>query len=486
MEKFFYQKKEICPVSIVPDIEETYWKLPTVDVMEENVRRVMPYINEVISYCDDYSYLDSKKIDVICDLDPYIDKFLAIGVADVLQRKDSENGKELSELWEISMKESRVLTKTICNTEVSEVDTTKLEAGMVVNGYKELCKLLNEKPLKSGNNAHRAQLKRWARYFQMEKGRGRSLVILDVYDEPLPIEDGRKKGNRNIYLKYIEMILLKYIYYQKGQVCYATRNQLWRILGMINSNYKKIPLQILQTECEYNKVSKWELDNFYLRCNAKLNTILFSALNNLANRSLIDYQIQTMIVIPGMKGTTSKHYVATDDEIQKILKVERSVLDGMNLESKNHAACVMRFNEFYQQVNKSLFEKYGWERKYERIKIIFNEDDIQKAITRQEYELQKLYLNERVVDAIDRNAQTVSDNRMKKALMEYETYLKECPEEPKTIGEVVAFTYPSYYVDIQRKLSKKFLSVKSEREDAEKMKLLDKEMEELFANLGTE
>lgn len=62
-----------------------------------------------------------------------------------------------------------------------EVDTTNLEAGMFLpKGYRELCILVNEKPLKSGSNSYKAQLKRWARYFKMEKGRGRSLVILDV------------------------------------------------------------------------------------------------------------------------------------------------------------------------------------------------------------------------------------------------------------------------------------------------------------------
>lgn len=42
----------------------------------------------------------------------------------------------------------------------------------------------------------------------------------------------------------------------------------------------------------------------------------------------------------------------------------------------------MRLNEFYNKVNKRLNELYGWERKYERIKIIFNEKDIQEAITK--------------------------------------------------------------------------------------------------------
>lgn len=311
-----------------------------------------------------------------------------------------------------------------------EVDTTNLETGMFLpKGYRELCTLVSEKPLKSGSNSYKAQLKRWARYFKMEKGRGRSLVILDIYDEPLPVEDGRKNGNRNIYLKYIETILLKYIYYKKGQVCYTTRNQLWLLLGMINNNYRKIPAKILRTEIEYCDVTEWELNKFYMRCNTRLNTILFSALNNLKNRSLIAFDIQIMIVIPNQdKNGFSKHYVADDNEIRKVLAVERNILNQMGFESRNHAACCMKLSEFYDRVNQRLFELYGWERKYERLKIIFNESDIKNAITKSEYELQRLYLNEIIIDAIDKNAQTVVDNRMKKALLEYDEYLKTWKE----------------------------------------------------------
>lgn len=373
-----------------------------------------------------------------------------------------------------------------------EVDTTNLETGMFLpKGYKELCGLVNEKPLKSGSNSYKAQLKRWARYFKMEKGRGRSLVILDIYDEPLPVEDGRKNGNRNIYLKYIETILLKYIYYRKGQVCYTTRNQLWLLLGMINNNYRKIPAKILRTEIEYCDVTEWELNKFYMRCNTRLNTILFSALNNLKNRSLIAYDIQIMIVVPDCdKKGFSKHYVADDNEIRKILAVERNILNQMGFESRNHAACCMKLSEFYDRVNQKLYELYGWERKYERLKIIFNEKDIREAITKNEYDLQRMYLNEIIIEAINKNAQTVVDNRMKKALLEYDEYLESWKEnnwgKPPRIEELrdEIFTYPKYFVDIQRRLSQKFLSLNSEKEE-EKEKL-DKELDELFASLGTD
>lgn len=373
-----------------------------------------------------------------------------------------------------------------------EVDTSNIEEGMFLpKGYKELCALLNEKSLKSGSNSYKAQLKRWARYFKMEKGRGRSLVILDIYDEPLPIDDGRKNGNRNIYLKYIETILLKYIYYKNGQICYTTRNQLWLLLGMINNNYRKIPLKILKSEIEYCDVTEWELNKFYMRCNTRLNTILFSALNNLQNRSLIAFETQIMIVVPDQdKKGFNKHYVANDNEIRKILAVERNILNVMGFESRNHAACCMKLSEFYEKVNQKLFELYGWERKYERLKIIFNEGDIREAITKNEYELQRMYLNEIIIDAIDQNAQTIADNRMKKALLEYDEYLEGWKEnnwgKPPKIEDVdEIFTYPRYFVDIQRRLSKKFLMIKS-KVNNDNSNELDKELDELFANLGIE
>ena len=183
--------------------------------------------------------------------------------------------------------------------------------------------------------------------------------------------------------------------------------------------------------------------------------------------------------------------MADENEIRKILAVERNILNIMGYESKNHAACCMKLSEFYERVNQRLFELYGWERKYERLKIIFNEDDIKDAITKNEYELQKMYLNEIIIEAIDKNAQTVVDNRMKKALLEYDEYLESWKEnnwgKPPKIEDLKdeIFTYPKYFVDIQKRLSKKFLTIKSKVNDNNREKL-DKELDELFANLGVE
>lgn len=79
---------------------------------------------------------------------------------------------------------------------------------------------------------------------------------------------------------------------------------------------------------------------------------------------------------------------------------------------------------------------------------------------------------------------------MKKALLEYEDYTKDFFSKPPRLEEIDdIFTYPKYFVDIQKKLSQKFLSIKNaekERREKKSSIVVDKELDELFANLGTD
>ena len=151
---------------------------------------------------DEYDFFIAVTIMLLCStVDDYSNQDELMGLVKEITGKFIFMLEEAWKLFDSDSKEdnnSDNLQKTNSIIE-QEVDTTNIEEGMFLSkGYKELCVLLNEKPLKSGSNSYKAQLKRWARYFKMEKGRGRSLVILDIYDEPLPVDDGRKNGNRNI------------------------------------------------------------------------------------------------------------------------------------------------------------------------------------------------------------------------------------------------------------------------------------------------
>ena len=160
------------------------------------------------------------------------------------------------------------------------------------------------------------------RFFNFEKvGRGK-YEILEIYDDPLPIEDDRNKGNRQVYTHYIELVLMNYLAKKGTHVETFTMRDLWRLLGMINEKYGKVSTDNLlsMNEC----ITSFEINNFYMRSDKKLRQILLSALKNLRSRRLIDWQLQT--VVCKEKNGEEEWFVANDDEIELILNTEYDVL----------------------------------------------------------------------------------------------------------------------------------------------------------------
>ncbi len=378
---------------------------------------------------------------------------------------------------------------------VHGIDTTGLELGMVVKNYKEMCKILIEEVCEG--NSKKAQLKEWARYFLWEK-KGQKFIILDIYDEPIPKDDGRK--NKNIYVQYIEVILMKILSKQKNykDPFYITTNQLWRLLGMINNNYKNISLDTLNDMITDYEVTQFDMKKFYQRCNQRLREILFSSLHKLEDKALIKYDIETVIAFLGEKGKMT-YKPANDIQKKKILKAERKALLDMGLESKQHAYAKFKETEFFERVNTYLNEWYGWEYTFNRIKINYNKSDILETVYKdevklrsdfEEMKLQRLGLNDRVVEALYKNAQTMAENRHKKAEREYQKTVNNFMEEwggtgsiPEsflpTKSDLHIFDYQPYFVEIQNRLTDELICIRKAQEKRTVLEFNDDESKEL-------
>lgn len=380
-----------------------------------------------------------------------------------------------------------------------EIDTSGLEIGMVVKNYKEMCGILNEQICEG--NSKKAQLKEWSRYFVWEK-KGQKFIILDIYDEPLSKKDGRQ--NKNLYVQYIEVILMKILSKQKNtrEPFYITTNQLWRLLGMINNNYKNISLDDLNNMITDYKVTSFDMKKFYQRCNQRLREILFSSLNKLEDRALIKYEIETVIVyLDEDKKTVYKP--ANDIQKKKILKAERKTLLDMGLESKQHAYAKFKETEFFERMNSYLYEWYGWEYTFNRIKINYNKSDVLETVYRdevklqsdfEEMKLQRLGLNDKVVEALYKNAQTMVENRHKKADREYQEAIEKYKNEYMVIGDIPEsflptksdlhiFDYLPYFVELQNRLTDELICIRKPEERKVAIEINDsetKELDELF------
>ena len=90
---------------------------------------------------------------------------------------------------------------------LTELNTSHLTEGLVVKNYKSMCSLLECDVC--GGDSKKSQLKNWKRYFNYEKS-GQKFMITEIYDTPFPSEDARKL-KEGLYVKYIELLLLKYL-----------------------------------------------------------------------------------------------------------------------------------------------------------------------------------------------------------------------------------------------------------------------------------
>lgn len=380
------------------------------------------------------------------------------------------------------------------------MDTSGLGIGMVVKNYKEMCKILKEEIC--GGDSKKAQLKEWTRYFSWEK-KGQKFIILDIYDTPLSKEDGRQ--NKNIYVQYIGVILIKILAKQKNDRTpfYITTNQMWKLLGMINNNYKNISLDDLNDRIIDYNITSFDMKKFYQRCNQRLRDILFSSLNRLEDRALIKYEIETVIVFND--GGETIFLPADDQQKKQILKAERIALKDMGLESKQHAYAKFKETEFFERVNAYLQEWYGWDYTFNRIKINYNKSDVLETVYKdemklrndfEEIKLQRLGLNDRIIEALYKNAQTMAENRHRKAEQEYQEAVEKYKNEYMVIGDIPEsflptksdlriFDYLPYFVEIQNRLTDELISIRKPQDRKTFIEFNNddvKELDELFKN----
>lgn len=405
----------------------------------------------------------------------------------------------LEEAWKLFEHDSKE-DKSVNDKENTQgIDISRLESGMVVRNYKEMCEMLNGEICEG--NSKKAQLKEWSRYFAWEK-KGQKFIVLDIYDEPLPKDDGRQ--NKNIYVQYIQVILMKILSKQKNtkEPFYITTNQLWKLLGMINNNYKNISLDDLNNMIADYEVTSFDMKKFYQRCNQRLREILFSSLNKLEDRALIKYEIETVIVFFDEDRKTV-YKPANDIQKKNILKAERKALLDMGLESKQHAYAKFKETEFFERVNAYLHEWYGWEYTFNRIKINYNKSDVLETVYKdevklkndfEEMKLQRLGLNDRVVEALYKNAQIMAENRHKKADREYQEAIKKYKNEYMVIGDIPEsflptksdlhiFDYLPYFVELQNRLTDELICIRKPQERKTIIEFNNddsKELDELF------
>lgn len=352
-----------------------------------------------------------------------------------------------------------------------------------IKNYKIMCQLIGEE--ECTGNSKKAQINRWKRYFEFHK-EGQKFVIDEIYDEPFPTDDARKR-REGLYVKYIELLLLEFLSKQVDYKVTLGNKEMYRILGMTNDRYdirnrmgsakanEILRQTIMNNEDKFAftnspKISNFDINNFYFRAEQKLNRILYSALRSMKDRFLIDYK--KVNIIAEYDDEESQHFDyresnAYEDKI--ILEAKNKIIKEMGYDNMTEIMLRYKCDDFYEKFNDYIKEEYGWEKCYPQLRVVYI-DDIAKQIPLKAEEIKKLsiedkrtQLNEEIIKCLN----TQAEKKYKEAearFFEYECDKAEA-EENGDWGkynpfEKEPFMYKSDYVEIQMALTDYLLNIR--------------------------
>ena len=414
------------------------------------------------------------------DLKRFCDVFI-IGMIVVVQYLFDEEFRKNENKENTDSDEEKMIDVLQIDEDDIGINTSNLKVGQVVKNYKELCALLEEE-VKTGKSKQ-LQLDNLNRFFEWEKA-GQKFIITDIYDTPLPKVDGRSSGNNSKYVKCIELLLLRYLLDKKDYTATLTKRNWWQILGMINNKYNQIERdKEKREELQKNNpiLTSYEIKHFYQRSNKKLQQILFSALNSLSSRKLIEYEIETVIVKEDDKGKM-RYEIATKYEKKAILKEERYILRYvMGYEKIIQVFCRFEQDKYYAKVNERLYELYKWHHYFKRIRIVYNQEYISDAINDIGSEIIREELNDKVVSALNNNAAHI----YKKKTKEYdETTLKlfELYGTGQDISNIKLWKIPDVYIMAQELLTDELIRIghSNIRMNPDEFVKMNQELDDLF------
>jgi len=331
------------------------------------------------------------------------------------------------------------------------MNISNLVSGLILKNYKDLCTTL-EIPIKNGKSKT-LQLEDLSRYCTYTRDKNK-YIITEVFTEPLEKMDKRIEGNNSKYVEHFKFLLLNKLSQCEGYKCTFTKNNLFEFLGMVNPLYLKKTFAKQQLTKYDDRISSFDINNFYLRANDRMTRILFSSLNSLKNQFLINYREVDIIVRKDIKGK-EEHREATTNEIKILMNVKYNVLLDMGLNSMTQVIFKFKTEEFYSKVNEVLKKEYDIEYSYKQFELIFAKENILHELSLLESKKHREELNEKTINAVNCNSQNVYNKNIEKYEQELEEFLfNEKPTMGRyTESQFKGFRLRSEYIDIQYEIS---------------------------------
>jgi len=289
------------------------------------------------------------------------------------------------------------------------MNISNLVSGLILKNYKDLCTILDIKPMTS-TNSKKAQFKELERYCTYTK-QGQKIIINEIFTEPLEKIDLRLIGTHSKYVEHIKLLILHMLSEIDEHKIAITKDRLLESLGMVNNRYlhKNESKKILLKDTRMNK---FYINHFFMRTNNNLTRILFDSLNSLQRRFLITFR-EVYTVVKLNSFNVEVHSEATIDEVAIIASAKYKTLLDMKLNSMMQVIFKFKTEEFYTKVNKILKTEHNIEYSYRQIELIFTKEDILTELSLLELKRHRKELNIKVIDTININTWNVYHKQIK-------------------------------------------------------------------------
>lgn len=245
-----------------------------------------------------------------------------------------------------------------------KINTSNITVGQRIKNFKELCSALHipEKYQTCGGKQRQSLLKDIQRYMKYERS-GQAYIIQEIYEMPIPKIDNRVRG---IYLDNIEPLLYCILYEDsqhnghrnaKKKKCVKTMLQWYQAVGLCNLKYKD--------STSSNKFFKdmnieyFYRNHFYFTIDGKMKQILYSSLNSLKKRKIIDYNEKLELYF-----TDYTHEIASQKSEAIIRSMEQDLVKEKGVANMYQLKIVGKTRGFYNKIVERLREKAKTDNNY--------------------------------------------------------------------------------------------------------------------------
>lgn len=272
------------------------------------------------------------------------------------------------------------------------MNTDNISSGDIFKNYTKLCKALEIEPKKPGKS-RQLQTLEIQRFLDFTKlGSGHDLVIIEVYDEPVPKSENMR--NTAEYIQYAEILLMQLLLKQPDNKFVVSDSMLAKNLNMIHNDFKEYYNARIKLSTMLG-VDLDTIEDFIDSTKHSYKGAIKTILRRLTNRMAILHYPVMSIIIKEYNYEDEKwenvYREATDIEKDLILEVKNEVLERPEFYGNfKRVIALKKMSEYYEEVNKELYKRFQISRAYTSHSITINHGAVGREYVNQLEELNLL------------------------------------------------------------------------------------------------